>query len=60
MQVAKDDFIFVCELVRSKSGIILQEGREYLVEGRLGDAFERTPFEKSNSYRIRQPLANAA
>jgi len=35
MPIATSDFDFICELVRSKSGIVLEAGKEYLVEARL-------------------------
>jgi chemotaxis protein methyltransferase CheR len=36
MAIAKTDFDFICDLVRAKSGIVLEPGKEYLVESRLG------------------------
>jgi chemotaxis protein methyltransferase CheR len=35
MAIAKADFDFVCDLVRVRSGIVLETGKEYLVEARL-------------------------
>jgi chemotaxis protein methyltransferase CheR len=35
MAIAKTDFEYVCSLVRVKSGIVLEAGKEYLVEARL-------------------------
>jgi chemotaxis protein methyltransferase CheR len=35
MPIAKSDFDYVCTLVRNKSGIVLEAGKEYLVEARL-------------------------
>jgi chemotaxis protein methyltransferase CheR len=35
MAIAKSDFDFICGLVRAKSGIVLESGKEYLVEARL-------------------------
>jgi chemotaxis protein methyltransferase CheR len=36
MAIEKSDFEFVCNLVRQRSGIVLEAGKEYLVEARLG------------------------
>lgn len=35
MTITADNFSFVSELVRRRSGIVLETGKEYLVEGRL-------------------------
>ena len=35
MAIEKSDFDFICNLVRAKSGIVLETGKEYLVEARL-------------------------
>ncbi|MCB9915660.1 MAG: protein-glutamate O-methyltransferase CheR [Planctomycetes bacterium] len=36
MSLAAQDFQFVCTLVRERSAIVLESGKEYLVESRLG------------------------
>jgi chemotaxis protein methyltransferase CheR len=36
MAIEKSDFEFICSLVKAKSGIVLETGKEYLVEARLG------------------------
>ena len=35
MAIAKADFDYICDLVRGKSGIVLETGKEYLVEARI-------------------------
>ena len=35
MGIATSDFEFICGLIRTKSGIVLETGKEYLVEARL-------------------------
>jgi chemotaxis protein methyltransferase CheR len=35
MPIARADFDYVCDLVRGRSGIVLETGKEYLVEARL-------------------------
>jgi chemotaxis protein methyltransferase CheR len=35
MAIAKADFDYVCDLVRTASGIVLEAGKEYLVDARL-------------------------
>ena len=35
MAIATSDFEYVCGLIRAKSGIVLEAGKEYLVEARL-------------------------
>jgi chemotaxis protein methyltransferase CheR len=35
MAIAKGDFDYVCNLVKTRSGIVLEAGKEYLVEARL-------------------------
>jgi chemotaxis protein methyltransferase CheR len=35
MAIAATDFVFICDLIRAKSGIVLEAGKEYLVEARL-------------------------
>lgn len=36
MPLTSQDFEFVCKFIRDQSGIILEHGKEYLVESRLG------------------------
>jgi chemotaxis protein methyltransferase CheR len=41
VDISKIDFKFVCDLVRRRSGIVLEAGKEYLVETRLGAVARR-------------------
>ena len=41
MSARPDDFEFVCDLVRERSAIVLEAGKEYLVEARLAPARPR-------------------
>ncbi|MGA2233454.1 MAG: protein-glutamate O-methyltransferase CheR [Tepidisphaeraceae bacterium] len=41
MALTKSDFEFISELVRARSGIVLEAGKEYLVEARLATVIRR-------------------
>lgn len=41
MALAQDDFSFISDLVRQHSAIVLEPGKEYLVESRLGPLAQR-------------------
>lgn len=45
MAIAPSDFAFVSELIRRKSGIVLETGKEYLVEARLGGLIRQEKIE---------------
>jgi len=45
MGIAKSDFEFICDLVRAKSGIVLEAGKEYLVEARLAALIRQQKIE---------------
>jgi chemotaxis protein methyltransferase CheR len=45
MPIAKSDFEFICGLVRAKSGIVLETGKEYLVEARLSSLIRQQRIE---------------
>ena len=47
MSLAAADFRFVCQFVRERSGIVLDAGKEYLVESRLGPLVRRAGLASS-------------
>jgi chemotaxis protein methyltransferase CheR len=45
MNIAASDFSYISDLVRTKSGIVLETGKEYLVEARLGALIKKEKIE---------------
>ena len=45
MPVSKSDFNYIRELVLERSAIVLEDGKEYLVESRIGQVIETEGFE---------------
>ena len=45
MQVSKSDFDYIRKLVLDNSAIVLEEGKEYLVESRIGPVAKAEGFE---------------
>ena len=45
MSVSKSDFNYIRELVLERSAIVLEDGKEYLVESRIGQVIETEGFE---------------
>jgi len=53
MNIAQADFDFVCELVRTQSGIELERGKEYLVEARLSTLINREKIDSISALVLR-------
>lgn len=45
MAISKSDFDFISQLARSQAAIVLEPGKEYLVEARLGSLAQREGFQ---------------
>lgn len=48
MSVSKSDFNYIRELVLERSAIVLEDGKEYLVESRIGQVAETEGFDTIN------------
>jgi chemotaxis protein methyltransferase CheR len=60
MGIGANDFDFVAKLVDQRTGIVLEKGKEYLVESRLGPLAAREGFASLALFvaRLRQPGAD--
>ncbi len=60
MPITASDFEFVCGLVLTQAGIVLEPGKEYLVESRLLPLARREGFATIEEFvsKVRSPLSN--
>jgi chemotaxis protein methyltransferase CheR len=48
--LSRDNFLFACELMQREAAIVIGEGKEYLVETRLGPLAERNSYPSVNAF----------
>lgn len=60
MQISKTDFDYVCQLIRTEAAIVLEPGKEYLVETRLAPLAKEEGFANLDSFvaKLRSAPAN--